>query len=153
MGEIIPWAPAYPYIPSNPRKQLFINYRIAGHTEREAMLLVGVKERALYKWKQLDKDFAYWNSDGIEQLRKESREKLVGDLFAINAHMVEQIDQVFLRRISAKINKGVVLTQEEQKQLDKLRNLYAMPTHSNSSSAMCSCAYIFSRSSSVIQTL
>ena len=128
MDSIVAWVPMNPYIPNNPRKQAYINFRIAGHDTREALSLTGISERTYYLWNQTDRDFDYWNTVGLDELRKNQREKLVGDSFIINANLVQQLDRVFLTKIHLKKNKGQQFTPEERTTLDKLRTIYASPT-------------------------
>jgi len=128
MDDIVAWVPMNPYIPNNPRKQAYINFRIAGHDTRESQSLTGISERTYYLWKQIDRDFDYWNETGVEELRKSNRDKLVGDSFIINANLVQQMDRVFLTKIHLKKNQGKELTTEERTTLDKLRTIYASPT-------------------------
>ncbi len=87
---LIPWEPQFPYIPTNQNKRRVLSYLVLGHSLVEALDLAGIKERAFYMWKSRDKDFAYWVSLGLEQLRREKRDDIVGANHLRIAHMIQE---------------------------------------------------------------
>ena len=87
---LIPWEPQYPYLPTNQNKRRVLSYLVLGHSLVEALDLAGIKERAFYMWKSRDKDFAYWASLGLEQLRREKRDDIVGANHLRIAHMIQE---------------------------------------------------------------
>lgn len=125
-NDLIPWEPQYPYVPTNQNKRRVLSYLVLGHSLVEALDLAGIKERAFYLWKSRDKDFAYWASLGLEQLRREKRDDIVGANHLRIAHMVQQDTMLQVAHIM-KIPQNL-RTREQNKYMRDVMATYGSAT-------------------------
>lgn len=125
--DLIPWEPQYPYKPVNKRKRKYMEYRVMGHSKLDSLELAGVSERTYFHWKQHDKDFAYWCSLGLEKLRVEKRDDLIGVQFIKISQLVMEKDLETVKDLLGIPTEH--LSAEQSRMLARLRQIYSNPSN------------------------
>ena len=106
------------------KKSTYLSYRVAGFTVTEAVKLAKVHHKSVMRWRVDDLQFRHLDTEGMTEFRKKLSNHYLDIEFTRNFRLVLQKDfEILYKSVT-----GVVLAEQDQEYLLKLRNHYT-PQH------------------------